>query len=134
MVNISFQIKALESAILLPYLNMKESALWGHNAIWMIADADPGYPCRVSLQDASIGERVLLLPYNHLDVCSPYRATGPIIIREQAKTAKLAINQVPKMLRHRQLSLRGYDEHGMMVATDLVTGKNLEPAIIKLFQ
>ena len=31
----------------------------------IIVDNKPGYPCRVSLQDADIGETVLLMNYEH---------------------------------------------------------------------
>lgn len=41
-----------------------------------------GYPCRVSLQDAQQGETLLLLPYEHHAVAGPYRASGPIYVRE----------------------------------------------------
>jgi len=47
-------------------LNDEELAL--HQAKWMIVDEELGYPCRVSLEDAKIGERVLFLPYWHHDV------------------------------------------------------------------
>jgi hypothetical protein len=32
-----------------------------------------GFPCRVSLVDAEIGESVLLVNYEHLPAASPYR-------------------------------------------------------------
>ncbi len=56
-----------------------------------------------------------------------------IYIRQHATTTTQATNQVPKMLRHRQLSLRAYDQHGMMLATNVVSGKELEQGIQKLF-
>ena len=38
-----------------------------------MADRKPGFPCRVSLVDAEIGESVLLVNYEHLPAASPYR-------------------------------------------------------------
>jgi hypothetical protein len=40
-----------------------------------------GFPCRISLEDAPIGEELLLLPYEHHPAKSPYRASGPIFVR-----------------------------------------------------
>jgi hypothetical protein len=40
----------------------------------MTVDEFPGFPCRVSLQDAEIGEEVILLPYQHHKTNSPYQA------------------------------------------------------------
>ena len=31
----------------------------------IVADNSPGYPCRVSMRDAEVGEKVLLLNYEH---------------------------------------------------------------------
>ena len=69
----------------------------------MTADTKPGFPCRVSLQDADIGDEVLLLPYAFHETASPYRASGPIFIRRNAATAQLNTNQIPVMLQHRLL-------------------------------
>ena len=35
-------------------------------------------PCRISLQDAEVGEEVLFLTFPHQAVASPYAASGPI--------------------------------------------------------
>jgi hypothetical protein len=45
----------------------------------------------------------------HHDVALPYRAAGPIFIRRGAKTAMPSVNEIPKMLLHRLLSVRAYD-------------------------
>ena len=47
----------------------------------MRSDQPVGFPCRVSLEDAPVGEEVLLLPFTHQDSRSPYRASGPIFVR-----------------------------------------------------
>lgn len=99
----------------------------------VVADSNPGYPCRVSLKDAEIGERLWLLPYRHLDVETPYRAAGPIFVREAARQAHPAAGEVPALLRSRLLSLRAYDADGMMVAADAVEGRGLESAIAASF-
>ena len=44
----------------------------------MVADQKPGFPCRVSLKDAEIGEEVILLNYQYHFVNSPYKANTHI--------------------------------------------------------
>jgi hypothetical protein len=53
-----------------------------HGMRRMIVDAKPGFPCRVTLEDAEPGEHVLLLAFEHQPAHSPFRASGPIFVRE----------------------------------------------------
>ena len=98
----------------------------------MIADAKPGFPCRVSLEEAEIGERVLLTNFEHQPARSPYRANGPIFVRESAGEPYDGTD-VPLVLRPRLLSLRAYDANGMMVEADVVPGDEVETALSRLF-
>jgi len=100
----------------------------------MVADEKPGYPCRVSLADAEVGEVVYLLSYLYHDVASPYRSAGPIFVREGASTARPGPNEVPPMFRHRMLSVRGYDDAALLVASDVVQGDALERTIRLLLE
>ena len=99
----------------------------------VVADDRPAYPCRVSLQDAVEGERLLLLPYMHHEVDTPYRASGPIYVREAAMQAVQEAGDVPALLRSRLLSLRAYDARDMMVLADVLPGTELESGIAQLF-
>lgn len=99
----------------------------------MIADEKPGFPCRVTLEDAEPGERVILLPFEHQPAASPYRASGPIFVREAVREAFDAVGVVPPVLRGRQLSMRGYDDAGCMVEADVVQGDAVEEAIARFF-
>jgi hypothetical protein len=92
-----------------------------------------GYPCRVSLQDAQQGETLLLLPYQHHAVAGPYRASGPIYVRENAHDAVVFEDSVPPSLRHRLLSVRAYDAEGWMHAAEVVEGHALEACITSFF-
>jgi len=89
---------------------------------------DHGYPCRISLTDAKIGDEVILVNYEHLTVASPYRSRHAIYVRE-GEVRFDAIDTVPDMLRRRLLSLRGFDGDGMMTSADVVEGRELEAAI-----
>jgi hypothetical protein len=99
----------------------------------MVADAKPGFPCRVSLEDAEPGERLILLPFEHQDADSPYRSSGPIFVRERAGEAFDQVGVVPPVLHGRLLSLRAYDEAGLMVDADIVEGRDVEAAIERFF-
>jgi hypothetical protein len=91
--------------------------------------AESQVPCRVSLRDADIGESVILVPYEHQPADSPYRASGPIYVRMQARPAVLAAGEIPDQLRRRLLSVRGYDRDSWIQEADVVDGRELETAI-----
>ncbi len=99
----------------------------------MTATTKPGFPCRISLEDAEVGERVVLVHYEHHAANSPFRASHAIFVRENRQQAQLQVDKVPVMFRSRMLSLRGFDQAGMMRAADLTEGTLLEPAIQKIF-
>lgn len=103
-------------------------------ARWLDVDAKPGYPCRVSLEDADVGEKVLAIDFEHHAVESPYRARGPIFIRANAETCAPATNEIPEMFRQRQQSVRGYDENAMMIAAEVAAGDALEETIRRVFE
>ena len=117
-----------------PLFGLGDEGLSIRSAMWIVADAAPCYPCRVSLQDAAVGERVLATSFMHHDVHSPYRASGPVFVRETAKQANLAVNEIPPMLRMRLLSLRAYDSAGMMIGAQVMEGAELDKAIATHFE
>lgn len=96
-------------------------------------DSTPGYPCRVSLAHAAPGEELLLLSWQHQDMNSPYRATGPIFVRKLAGEVFDKINTIPEPVRVRLLSVRAYDARGMIVDADVVDGKEIEALIVRFF-
>ena len=66
-------------------------------------DEKPGAPCRISLDDAEIGEAALLLSYEHLPYPTPYRQQGPIFIRETNARFD-AVDRMPPALARRDRS------------------------------
>jgi hypothetical protein len=131
--NRSFQFHALPAEQFEPLFGCSDAELQALGARRMIVDARPGFPCRVSLADAEVGETVLLIPFTHHDVDSPYRASGPIFVRRGVPTASLAPGEIPAMFGHRLLSIRAYDAAAMMVGSDVVQGDQLEDTIQRLF-
>ena len=129
----NFQIKSLEASEFSNLFELDQSGLQKIGAIKMTVDKKPGFPCRVSLEDAEIGEEVMLLPYQHHKTQAPYQSTGPVFVRKNAETARLSINEIPKMLQHRLLSLRAYDRNGMMKESSVAEGHALKDALEKIF-
>ena len=112
---------------------LDDDALAARGMRRVVADAKPGFPCRVSLEDAQPGESLLLLPWTHLDVATPYRASGPIFVRESAREAHSLRSAIPEQQRTRLLSVRAYDADGWMRDAEVVEGTQLEPVIERYF-
>lgn len=129
----SFRFVALEAEPFAPLFDQSDEELASLGAKRMVVDERPGFPCRVSLQDGEVGETVVLLPYTHHDVPSPYCSSGPIFVRKGVPTARPAVGEIPEMLARRLLSVRGYDAEGMMIAAEVVEGRDLESTITRLF-
>ena len=129
----SFRIHALPIEPFAAAFAVADDVLRARGIRRVVADGRPAYPCRVSLQDAVEGECLLLLPYLHHDVATPYRASGAIYVRQAAVRALPGVDEVPALLRSRLLSLRAYDARGMMVRADVRPGSDLEAGIGQLF-
>ena len=128
-----FQIHALPERQFEHLFLLNDEELAQRQAIRKIANKKPGFPCRVSLEDASVGEEVILAHFEHHAAASPFRASHAVYIRKGATEAHVDPDQVPQQLRTRTLSLRAFDAAGMMTFSDLVEGTGLEPALNGIF-
>ncbi len=124
-----FQIHALPAHTFATFFGGTDSDLAERGIIRVTADKSPGFPCRVSLRDAAIGESLLLLNYEHQPAPTPYRATHAIFVREHAEQAYPAPGEVPLLFRHRIMSIRAFDAAGMMLAAEIAEGTDLERPI-----
>ncbi len=129
----SFRISALPVAPFAPLFGLRDRDLAARGVVRRIADRQPGFPCRVSLRDAGIGEAVLLLNYEHLPVPGPYRSRHAIYVREQAIECRPDVDEVPAVLASRLLSVRAFDADGMMLDADVVDGAGVGEAINRCF-
>jgi hypothetical protein len=130
----SFRAVGLPLSPFEPLFALGDDELAERGMCRMIADEKPGFPCRVTLEDAEPGERLILLPFEHQDANSPYRASGPIFVREAARQPFNVVGIVPLVLRGRQLSLRGYDRTDCIVEADVIDGNAAEEAIARFFE
>jgi hypothetical protein len=127
-----FRVKGLDRSQFEPFFALGDAGLEARGMRRLITDAKPGFPCRVSLEDAAPGERVLLLGYEHQPSRTPFRASGPIFVREAARAVFDGVDELPPVFAGRLLSLRAYDAEGMMVDADVVEGSNAEGLIARL--
>jgi hypothetical protein len=127
----SFRICGLPAQDFTDLFLLSEVELAQRQARRMVAQ-DGGYPCRVSLTDATPGDEVILVNYAHQRAASPYRSNGAVFVREGEQRFD-AVNEVPEQLRKRTLALRGYDASGMLRIAELFDGRNLEAGIEAVF-
>ena len=122
----TFRIHALPAGPFEADFQLDDATLRARGIRRIVADGKPHYPCRVSLQDAVEGERLLLLPFLHHDVAGPYRASGPIYVREAAMQQPAAVfrDTLPPSFPRRLLSLRAYDANGLMRDAEVVEGSD----------
>src|SRR5262249_20030393 len=127
----SFRITGLPADTFADMFLLSDAELAARGALRRIADAKPGYPCRLSLTDAEPGQKGILTHFQHQPADTPYRASHAIYVRK-GETTYDAVDEVPGQLRLRLLSVRAFDDKGMMVDADVVDGKELEGAIERL--
>ncbi|MBL4629777.1 MAG: DUF1203 domain-containing protein [Paraglaciecola sp.] len=96
------------------------------------ADANPGYPCRVTLQDAQLGDKLLLLNYQHLAEDSPYRSSHAIFVKDGAVSKICQPGEIPEIIQARLLSIRAFDAQHMMLNADVYEGDNVALLLAEL--
>jgi hypothetical protein len=127
----SFRITGLSPDAFSRLFELSDAQLQARQAIRVVAQADGGYPCRISLCDASPGEELILTHFQHHPVDSPFRASHAIYVRAGQQRYN-GIDTVPEQLRKRLLSLRAFDDNGMLLDADVVDGAVLEPLIARM--
>lgn len=130
----TFRIHALPAGEFAGLFEMSDAELAAVRAVRMTVDAKPGYPCRVSLADAELGETVLLVNYEHQPADSPYRSSHAIFVREGAAQAHPVVGEVPEVLATRLISVRAFDAEHNMVDADVVAGSDLAGVIPAMFR
>ena len=128
----TYRITGLDPAPYKPLFGLSDSELEARGAVRMIV-TDPTFPCRVSLTDRAVGERVLLVNHVSHDVANPYRASHAIFVTETDQQPGDYVDRVPPVFEKRVLSLRGFDRQGMMAEAILTQPGDAEAGIRKLF-
>lgn len=133
MQHLSWQLAGLAPEPFERLFQLPDAQLAALGAVRRIADADVGFPCRISLEDAAVGAELLLLPFEHHPADSPYRASGPIFVRRGARQQRLAPREVPPYVTRRLMSVRAYDAAGMMVDAAVCEGAAVADELDRLF-
>jgi hypothetical protein len=99
----------------------------------MTADSPVGYPCRVLLEDAKPGDTLLLLNHEYQPARSPYQGRHAIFVNEAATAPASFVDEIPTVLSVRKaISIRAFDDTGMMIDADVVPGAEVEELILRL--
>jgi len=128
----TYRIEGLAPAPFQPLFAMDEAELAARNAVRVTADESGGFPCRISLEDAAPGEELILLNHVSHDVAGPFRTAYGIFVRKGAAPAAYE-DETPALLESRTLSLRGFDEAGMLKDAVLAKPGEADAGIRRLF-
>lgn len=129
----SFQLVGLPAEPFAALFDLSDAELAAHHAQRVVASEQPGYPCRVSLEDAAVGDELLLLTYPHQPAASPYKSSGPIYVRKGALQRRVEAGVVPDYVRSRLMSARAYDAAHMIVDASVCEGSEAASEIERLF-
>lgn len=99
-----------------------------------VADSKPGFPCRQCLRDAEIGEEMILVSHDPFTTDSPYRSASPIFLHRAPCAPFVDAGELPEQLACRELSVRGFDDAGMMLDAAIVPGTDLPATIVRLLE
>ena len=113
---------------------LNDAALADRGAVRVTARSTPGYPCRITLEDAEPGETLILVNHVSHNVANPYRASHAIFVRESAAVRAEYVDALPPVMQTRVLSLRGFDQAGMMIDAVLTQPGEADAAIRTLFR
>lgn len=129
----SFRVTGLSPEPFRQLFGLTDEALARHGVRRTVADSKPGFPDRIEISDAEPGETLLLVNYVHQPADTPYRASHAVFVRERDAVRTDVVGEIPPAMRARPLSLRAFDEAGMMVDGDLVDGAEAESLITRFF-
>lgn len=128
----AFRVVGLPSSLFRSLYGLPEKELAEQGVEVRVADAPTGFPCRVSLRDAPVGSRMLLLNFEHQPANTPYRSRHAIFVQDGAEEVRPGVNEVPEVLASRTLSVRAFDGAGQMVDAAVVNGREAGPAFERL--
>jgi hypothetical protein len=115
------------------FFGMPDEALAVEGIVRVRADVKPGFPCRITLEDAEPGETLLLLNHEDHSAATPYRSAYAIFVRENAERAAVIEDALPAVFVNRPIALRGFDAEGMLRGATLALAGDADARIRELF-
>lgn len=125
----SFVVTGLSAAPYTHLYGLSDAELAEHGAYRYTADASPGFPDRIEMRDAQLGERLLLVNHASMDQATPYKTSHAIFVLEGARESYRAGNTIPDVMHRRLLSLRAFDRSGMMLDAELAQGDAISETV-----
>ena len=129
----TYRLEGLSPEPFRALFGLSDEALGERGAVRVVADKPVGFPCRITLEDASPGETLILLNHVSQEAATPYRASHAIFVRERAEAPAIYVDEPPPVFAGRTLSLRGFDAGGMMQAALLAMPGEADAKIRELF-
>ena len=129
----SFVVTGLKPEEFAPLFDLSDAALAKLGVIRKDVTAKPGFPCRVTLEDAEPGETVLLLNYESHKAATPYKSSYAIYVREGAWRQAKYVDELPPVFRNRPIALRIFDKAGNLIGADLDLSGAVEEIIERIF-
>ena len=130
----TYRITGLDAAPFKPLYALSDDELAQRNARRVTVTNKPGFPCRVTLEDADVGEEAILLHHVSHDVDTPYRNAYAIYVRACAREAASFVDQVPPVFEGRPLAFRVFDSEGMLRGALLAMPGEADARICELFE
>jgi uncharacterized protein DUF1203 len=130
----TYRIEGLDRAAYAPLLGLSDAELAERGARRVTADAKPGFPCRVTLEDVEPGETVILFNHVSHDVETPFRSSYAIYVREEPGAPAVYTDETPPVFEGRALGLRGFDGDGMLRGALLALPGEADAGIRALFE
>ena len=128
----TYSIHGLRPDRFAPLFAMDDTELAAQHARRVTATADRGFPCRISLEDARLGEELILLHHTSHDVATPYRSAYAIYVRSGVAAASYR-DELPPVFDGRPMALRAFDKDGMLQTARLAGPGEADGAIRDLF-
>jgi Protein of unknown function (DUF1203) len=125
----NFRITGLNPSIFSHLFGLPDDVLAHHNAVRYAVDEEYAFPCRIKLEDAAIGDSVLLMNYEHQPANNAYQSRHAIYVNEAATTAGVFINEIPVQMQRRLLSIRAFDAADAIIDADVIDGSDARTLI-----
>ena len=129
----TYRIEGLRSEAYAGLLGLADDDLAERGARRVTADSNPGFPCRVTLEDAEPGESLILFNHVSHDVPTPFRSAYAVYVRETAAEPACYVDEPPPVFAGRALGLRGFDGEGMLRGALLALPGEADEKIRALF-
>ena len=129
----TYRITGLSPEPFADLIGKDDTTLAEHGAVRVTAASKPGYPCRITLQDAEPGETLILLNHVSHDVATPYRSAYAIFVREGELATATYEDALPPVFEHCPMAFRAFDAAGMLRNAALALPGEADAKIRALF-